>query len=92
METLVAALQEVENIPAYLPNCLQLQDVLDKAKDWLQEAEALQVMRIPARPARCVCVVFLICQSRNVCASSSGGGFLCWTTSLSWFSERRPSR
>lgn len=47
METLEAVLQEVENIPAYLPNCLQLQDVIDKAKNWLQEAEALQVMHIP---------------------------------------------
>lgn len=47
METLEAALQEVENIPAYLPNCLQLQDVIDKAKNWLQEAEALQVTHIP---------------------------------------------
>lgn len=43
METLEAALQEVENIPAYLPNCLQLQDVITKAKKWIHEAEALQV-------------------------------------------------
>lgn len=46
METLEAALQEVENIPAYLPNCLQLQDVITKAKNWLNEAEALQVTDI----------------------------------------------
>lgn len=44
METVEAALQEVENIPAYLPNCLQLQDVITKAKKWLHEAEALQVI------------------------------------------------
>lgn len=43
IETLDAALQEVENIPAYLPNCLQLKDVFAKAKKWLHEAEALQV-------------------------------------------------
>lgn len=43
METLEATLQEVENIPAYLPNCLQLQDVITKAKKWIHEAEALQV-------------------------------------------------
>lgn len=43
LETLDAALQEVENIPAYLPNCLQLKDVVTKAKKWLHEAEALQV-------------------------------------------------
>lgn len=46
MDTLKAALQEVENIPAYLPNCLQLQDVITKAKKWLHEAEALQVTHI----------------------------------------------
>lgn len=43
LETLDAALQEVENIPAYLPNCLQLKDVFTKAKKWLHDAEALQV-------------------------------------------------
>ncbi|KAG7218163.1 hypothetical protein INR49_007445 [Caranx melampygus] len=48
LETLDAALQEVENIPAYLPNCLQLKDVVTKAKKWLHEAEALQLGgRIP---------------------------------------------
>lgn len=43
LETLDAALNEVENIPAFLPNCLQLKDVVAKAKRWLQEAETLQV-------------------------------------------------
>lgn len=43
METLDAALHEVENIPAYLPNCLQLMDAVARAKEWLQEADALQV-------------------------------------------------
>ncbi|KAM4613210.1 lysine (K)-specific demethylase 5Ba isoform 2-T2 [Polymixia lowei] len=48
IETLDAALQEVENIPAYLPNCLLLKDVVLKAKKWLHEAEALQLGgRIP---------------------------------------------
>ncbi|XP_038552220.1 lysine (K)-specific demethylase 5Ba isoform X1 [Micropterus salmoides] len=48
IETLDAALQEVENIPAYLPNCLQLKDIITKAKKWLHEAEALQLGgRIP---------------------------------------------
>ena len=45
METLEDALQEVENIPAFLPNCMQLKEVVLKAKDWLQEVEALQVNR-----------------------------------------------
>ncbi|XP_029007426.1 lysine (K)-specific demethylase 5Ba [Betta splendens] len=48
LETLDAALQEVENIPAYLPNCLQLKDIVTKAKKWLHEAESLQIGgRIP---------------------------------------------
>uniref|UniRef100_A0A8C8EGF1 [histone H3]-trimethyl-L-lysine(4) demethylase n=1 Tax=Oncorhynchus tshawytscha TaxID=74940 RepID=A0A8C8EGF1_ONCTS len=48
VETLVEALQEVASIPAYLPNCLLLKDTVDKAKDWLQEAETLQLGgRIP---------------------------------------------
>ena len=37
------ALQEVASIPAYLPNCLLLKDTVDQAKDWLQEADTLQV-------------------------------------------------
>uniref|UniRef100_A0A8C7WQF7 [histone H3]-trimethyl-L-lysine(4) demethylase n=1 Tax=Oryzias sinensis TaxID=183150 RepID=A0A8C7WQF7_9TELE len=48
IDTLEAALQEVENIPAYLPNCLELKDVVTKAKKWLHEAETLQLGgRIP---------------------------------------------
>ncbi|XP_054640536.1 lysine (K)-specific demethylase 5Ba [Dunckerocampus dactyliophorus] len=48
IETLDAALQEIANIPAYLPNCLQLKDAVVKAKKWLNEAEALQLGgRIP---------------------------------------------
>lgn len=56
METLETALQEIENIPAYLPNCLQLQDVATRAKDWLTEAEALQVttfLQGPTPKSRC---------------------------------------
>uniref|UniRef100_A0A4W5KKQ0 [histone H3]-trimethyl-L-lysine(4) demethylase n=1 Tax=Hucho hucho TaxID=62062 RepID=A0A4W5KKQ0_9TELE len=48
LETLEAALQEVNSIPAYLPNCLLLKDTVDQAKDWLQEADTLQLGgRIP---------------------------------------------
>ncbi|XP_023659863.1 lysine (K)-specific demethylase 5Ba isoform X2 [Paramormyrops kingsleyae] len=48
LETLEAALQEVENIPAYLPNCLLLKDAVSRAKEWLQDAEGLQLGgRIP---------------------------------------------
>lgn len=53
LETLDAALQEVENIPAYLPNCLQLKDAVTKAKKWLHEAEALQVKQSHCSPVEC---------------------------------------
>src|SRR4029434_3698065 len=43
VEELRECVREVETIPAHLPNCLLLQDTLRKAKDWLQEAEAIQV-------------------------------------------------
>ncbi|KAL0978239.1 hypothetical protein UPYG_G00167870 [Umbra pygmaea] len=48
VETIEMALQEVENIPAHLPNCVLLKDRVEQAKDWLQEAETLQLGgRIP---------------------------------------------
>ncbi|KAG9352857.1 hypothetical protein JZ751_017433 [Albula glossodonta] len=48
VETLAAAVQEMEGIPAYLPNCLLLKDSVSRAEEWLQEAEALQLGgRIP---------------------------------------------
>ncbi|XP_039605355.1 lysine-specific demethylase 5B-like isoform X2 [Polypterus senegalus] len=43
VETLAAAVEEVDNIPAYLPNCLLLKESVQKAKQWLQEVEALQL-------------------------------------------------
>ncbi|XP_041944652.1 lysine (K)-specific demethylase 5Ba [Alosa sapidissima] len=43
LATLEAAVQEAESVPAFLPNCLQLKDAISKAKDWLQEADALQL-------------------------------------------------
>uniref|UniRef100_A0A671LSC0 [histone H3]-trimethyl-L-lysine(4) demethylase n=1 Tax=Sinocyclocheilus anshuiensis TaxID=1608454 RepID=A0A671LSC0_9TELE len=36
-------LTQVDGVPAYLPNCLLLQDTVNRAKEWLQEAEDLQV-------------------------------------------------
>ncbi|XP_012730996.2 lysine-specific demethylase 5B-B isoform X2 [Fundulus heteroclitus] len=42
METLSAAAEKASVIPAYLPNCLLLQDTIRKAQEWLQEAEELQ--------------------------------------------------
>ncbi|NP_001002166.2 lysine-specific demethylase 5B-B [Danio rerio] len=43
LETLCSMLTQVEGVPAYLPNCLLLQDTVNRAKEWLQEAESLQV-------------------------------------------------
>lgn len=43
IETLSAAAEKVSAIPAYLPNCLLLKDTIRKAREWLQEAEELQV-------------------------------------------------
>ncbi|XP_030639684.1 lysine-specific demethylase 5B-B isoform X2 [Chanos chanos] len=52
LETLAAAVKEVEGVPAYLPNCLQLQESVRKAREWLHEAEALQLGgRIPVLDA-----------------------------------------
>ncbi|KAI1893098.1 hypothetical protein AGOR_G00140400 [Albula goreensis] len=44
VDSLVAAVQEVEGIPACLPNCLLLKDSVSKAREWLREAETLQVL------------------------------------------------
>lgn len=43
IETLSAAAEKASGIPAYLPNCLLLKDTIRKAREWLQEAEELQV-------------------------------------------------
>uniref|UniRef100_A0A8C0BD80 [histone H3]-trimethyl-L-lysine(4) demethylase n=1 Tax=Buteo japonicus TaxID=224669 RepID=A0A8C0BD80_9AVES len=43
LSSLVPAVKEIEEIPAYLPNGVALKDAVQKAKDWLQEVEALQV-------------------------------------------------
>lgn len=43
IETLTEAAEKVAAIPAHLPNCLLLQDSVNRARGWLQEAEELQV-------------------------------------------------
>ncbi|KAJ7402600.1 Lysine-specific demethylase 5C [Pitangus sulphuratus] len=43
LSSLAAAVKELEEIPAYLPNGAALKDAVQKAKDWMQEVEALQV-------------------------------------------------
>ncbi|XP_051767715.1 lysine (K)-specific demethylase 5Ba isoform X1 [Ctenopharyngodon idella] len=52
IETLEAAIQEVDSIPAYLPSCLQLKDCVSRAREWIMEADALQAGgRIPGLAA-----------------------------------------
>ncbi|XP_051532349.1 lysine-specific demethylase 5B-like isoform X1 [Myxocyprinus asiaticus] len=41
IDTLEAAIQEVDNIPAFLPNCVQLKDCVNRAKEWIKEADAV---------------------------------------------------
>uniref|UniRef100_A0A8C9T014 [histone H3]-trimethyl-L-lysine(4) demethylase n=1 Tax=Scleropages formosus TaxID=113540 RepID=A0A8C9T014_SCLFO len=43
LETLSAAAQETEGIPACLPQCVLLRDAVASATDWLREAEIMQV-------------------------------------------------
>ncbi|XP_052465672.1 lysine-specific demethylase 5B isoform X2 [Carassius gibelio] len=52
IETLDAAIQEVDRIPAYLPSCLQLKDCVSRAREWIMEADALQAGgRVPGLAA-----------------------------------------
>ncbi|RXN19500.1 lysine-specific demethylase 5B-like protein [Labeo rohita] len=52
IETLEAAIQEVDSIPAYLPSCIQLKDCVSRAREWIMEADALQAGgRIPGLAA-----------------------------------------
>ncbi|XP_015740326.1 lysine-specific demethylase 5B [Coturnix japonica] len=43
LSSLMVAVKEIEEIPAYLPSGTALKDAVQKAQDWLQEVEALQV-------------------------------------------------
>uniref|UniRef100_A0A5F9DCF3 Lysine-specific demethylase 5B n=1 Tax=Oryctolagus cuniculus TaxID=9986 RepID=A0A5F9DCF3_RABIT len=42
LNSLATAVKEIEEIPAYLPNGAALKDSVQRAKDWLQDVEALQ--------------------------------------------------
>lgn len=46
VESLSAVLKEIEAVPTYMPNCLLLRDSVNRATEWLKEAEALQVKHI----------------------------------------------
>ncbi|XP_047678870.1 lysine-specific demethylase 5B-B isoform X4 [Tachysurus fulvidraco] len=43
VESLSAVLKEIEAVPTYMPNCLLLRDSVNRATEWLKEAEALQL-------------------------------------------------
>ncbi|EPY89425.1 lysine-specific demethylase 5B [Camelus ferus] len=43
LSSLAAVVKEIEEIPAYLPSGVALRDSVQRARDWLQEVEALQV-------------------------------------------------
>lgn len=43
LNSLAAVVKEIEEIPAHLPNGAALKDSVQRARDWLQEVEALQV-------------------------------------------------
>ncbi|XP_068454053.1 lysine-specific demethylase 5B-B isoform X2 [Clinocottus analis] len=43
IETLSAAAEKTSGIPAHLPNCRLLKDTVRKAREWLHEAEELQL-------------------------------------------------
>lgn len=43
LASLALAVKEMEEIPAYLPSGALLKDAVQRARDWLQDVEALQV-------------------------------------------------
>uniref|UniRef100_A0A8C0M305 Lysine-specific demethylase 5B n=1 Tax=Canis lupus familiaris TaxID=9615 RepID=A0A8C0M305_CANLF len=43
LNSLATAVKEIEEIPAYLPNGVALKDSVQRARDWLQDVEALQM-------------------------------------------------
>ncbi|KAM9320723.1 lysine-specific demethylase 5B [Gastrophryne carolinensis] len=48
LRSLMAALREAENVPAYLPSVDSLRDAVQRAQDWLQKVETLQTgPRVP---------------------------------------------
>ncbi|XP_025141062.1 lysine-specific demethylase 5B isoform X2 [Bubalus bubalis] len=52
LNSLTAVVKEIEEIPAHLPNGAALKDSVQRARDWLQEVEALQAGgRVPVLDA-----------------------------------------
>ncbi|KAH0619006.1 hypothetical protein JD844_018605 [Phrynosoma platyrhinos] len=63
LSSLDAAVKEIEEIPAYLPNGVALKEAVKKAKDWLQEVEGLQAGgRVPVLDT----LVELVSRSRSI--------------------------
>uniref|UniRef100_A0A8C0HIH2 [histone H3]-trimethyl-L-lysine(4) demethylase n=1 Tax=Chelonoidis abingdonii TaxID=106734 RepID=A0A8C0HIH2_CHEAB len=63
VSSLAAAVKEIAEIPAYLPNGIALKDAVQKAKDWLQEVEALKTGgRVPVLDT----LVELVARGRSI--------------------------
>ncbi|XP_028308362.1 lysine-specific demethylase 5B-B isoform X2 [Gouania willdenowi] len=45
IQTLSAAVEKASGIPAFLPSCLLLKDIISRAQEWLQEAQELQELQ-----------------------------------------------
>ncbi|XP_054432486.1 lysine-specific demethylase 5B [Pteronotus mesoamericanus] len=63
LSSLAAALKEMEGIPAYLPSGAALKDSVQRARDWLQEVDALQAGgRVPVLDT----LVELVARGRSI--------------------------
>ena len=70
LSSLAAVVKEIEEIPAHLPNGAVLKDSVQRARDWLQEVEALQVGF----------------QSPRLSAPLGGAGMGRWQRGMCWVS------
>lgn len=43
LSSLTAVLREAESVPVYLPSVESLRDAVERAREWLQKVETLQV-------------------------------------------------
>lgn len=70
LTSLATVLKEMEEIPAYLPSGAVLRDSVQRARDWLQDVEALQVgLNVPR-----VSVCLWRARMENPCRA------LCWVS------------
>uniref|UniRef100_A0A803XYL6 [histone H3]-trimethyl-L-lysine(4) demethylase n=1 Tax=Meleagris gallopavo TaxID=9103 RepID=A0A803XYL6_MELGA len=73
LSSLVVAVKEMEEIPAYLPSGAALKDAVQKAQDWLQEVEALQAIMRGLHGTALDCGILAAGGGNtSVCAGDSG--------------------